>query len=313
MKKIVVSAPSWFSQSGGITVLHKLVHTLNELGYDSYIAPSAPSGFGWHPNHMQFNVSGKYDKIKFITDEIYQNLNDAIVVYPESWYGNYLNAPNVVRWILGPINPDYTKSGSMYGFNYDAWSDKDLWFWYTPMYKTKVFSSFNRNFENDLNLVEFYRDIFTNRNEERTLNCWTLRKSNGKINPKDYIHDDSDLFFGDINKSLPNPDFDFAGNYRKLSDLFNKSNRFYSYDAYTFINVQAVMCGCDSIVAPMPGLDKNEYYSGSEFHKYIAYGLEEIDNAKSFRSELNDHITDFENRSIQQIHTFVEKCNDYFK
>jgi len=313
MKKIVVSAPSLFKSSGGITILHKLVNTLNELGYDSYIAPSAPSGLGWHPNHIQFNVSEKYKNIKLITQEVYDNLDDAIVVYPETWYGNYLKAPNVVRWIMGPANPSYMGAGNLYGMNYDAWSEKDLWFWYTPLYKTKNFNSFNRDFNNNLTLIEFNREIFINRNENRNLNCWTLRKSTGKISPDQYIHSSSDLFFGDIDKSLPNPDFDFPGNYRKLSDIFNKSNRFYSYDAYTFINVQAVMCGCDSIVAPMPGLDKTEYYSGLEFHKYIAYGLDEIDNAKSVRNELNDHITDFENKSIKQIHRFVEKCNDYFK
>lgn len=313
MKKIVVSAPSWFSQSGGITVLHKFVHTLNELGYDGYLAPSAPSGLGWHPNHIQFNISDRYDKIKLITEEVYKNLDDAIVVYPESWYGNYLNAPNVVRWILGPLNKSYTESGNMYGFSYDGWNENDLWFWYNDMYKTKTFNSFNKCMDNNLNLTEFYRDIFFDKNQERTVNYWTLRKSNGKINPNDYIHDSSDLFLGDIDKSLSNPDFDIAGNYKKLAEVLNKTKRFYSYDTYTFVSIQAVMCGADSIVVPTSGLDKKDFYSGSEFNKYISYGLNDIKKAQSIRNELDNHITEFEKRSIQQIHTFIEKCNDYFR
>lgn len=313
MKKIVVSAPSWFSQSGGITVLHKLVDILNVLGYDAYMAPSAPSGLGWHPNHIPFNISSRYKNIKMITTEVYENLNDAIVVYPESWYGNYLNAPNVVRWILGPPDKSYTESGNIGGFSYDSWGENDIWFWYNDMYKSKSFNSFNKDMNNDLNLTEFYRDIFFDRNEERMINCWTLRKSNGKIYPNDYIHDPSDLFFGDIDKSLPNPDFDIAGNYKKLAEIFNKTKRFYSYDTYTFVSIQAVMCGADSIVVPSSGLDKKDFYKGSEFSKYISYGLDDIENAKSIRNELDNHIVEFENRSIKQIHEFMEKCNDYFK
>ena len=315
MKKIVVSAPSWFPSSGGITILHKFVNVLNELGYDAYIAPSGPSGLGWHPQHIPFNVSDRYDKIKLITDDIYSNLQDAIVVYPETWYGNYLNAPNVVRWIMGPANPSYMGAGSLYGMNYEGWKDTDLWFWFSQLYTTSTFNSFDRNLDNNLNLIEFYRDIFYNKNNSkiRDLNCWTFRKSTGLIDTHEYIHDPTDLFFGDIDKSLPNPDFDFPGQYNKLSELFNRTKTFYSYDTYTFVSVQAVMCGADSVVAHRKGLNKEEYQKGSELHRYIAYGIDDIERSKSVRNELNDHINVIENKSINDIHTFIEKCNDYFK
>jgi hypothetical protein len=311
MKKFVVSSPSWFPSSGGITILHKFVHVMNELGYDTYLAPSGPSGLGWHRSHIPFNSPSKYDRVKFITDDVYQNLDDAIVVYPETWYGNYLNAPNVVRWIMGPANPSYMVGGSMCGVNYGAWGNDDLWFWYSKMYTTPSFNSFNRNLDNILTLIEFNRDIFVNRNEDRTMNCWTLRKSHGLIYPVEYIHDKDAVFFGDIDRSIT--DHDFAGEYKKLADVFNKTNKFYSYDAYTFISVQAVMCGADSIVYPRSGLSKQEYYSGFELHRYIAYGMDELANAKSIRNELDDHITEIESANIESIHEFVEKCNAYFK
>jgi hypothetical protein len=313
MKKFVVSSPSWFPSSGGITILHKFVHVMNELGYDTYMAPSNASGLGWHPSHIQFVSPSNYDKVKFITEEVYFNLEDAIVIYPETWYGNYLNAPNVVRWIMGAANPSYMGAGSMYGMNYTAWSDNDLWFWYSPMYITSTFNSFNKNLDNILNLVEFNRDIFVNRDEERTINCWTLRKSAGRVDQSDYIHEIDAIFFGDIDKSLPNPDYDFPGQYKKLADLFNKTNKFYSYDPYTFISVQAAMCGADSIVFPRKGLSKEEYYNGSELHRYIAYGIDELEKSRSVRGELNDHIDDIQKMNIESIHTFVEKCHDYFK
>lgn len=313
MKKFVISAPTWFPQSGGITVLHKLAHSLNELGYDAYLAPSQPHGFGWHPSHMPFNTPSKYHNIKFITEDVYKNLHDAIVIYPETWYGNYLNAPNVVRWIMGAADPNYMSAGNKYGMTYDAWGEKDIWFWYSQMYTTKMFNSFDRNLDNILCVIEFHREIFKNTGSERVLNCWSLRKATGKVDPSDYIHDSSDLFLGDVDKTLPNPDFDFAGKYRELAKLFNKTKLFYSYDVYTFVSMQAVMCGTDSIVVPMRGLSKEEYYNGSQLHRYIAYGKEELDRAKLVRNELENHLDEIESDSIQNIHTFVEKCYDYFK
>lgn len=313
MKKFVVSSPSWFPSSGGITILHKFVHTLNELGYDAYMAPSGPSGLGWHPSHVQFQSPARYDKVKLITEEVYNNLSDAIVVYPETWYGNYLNAPNVVRWIMGAANPTYMSAGSNWGITWEAWKDSDLWFWYTDLYKTPTFSSFDRNKDNTLFLPEFYKDIFYNKNLDRNLNVWTLRKSAGRVDPKDYIHSPEDIFLGDVDKSLPNPDFDFPGRYQQFADLLNRTKTFYSYDAYTMVSFQAVMCGADSVVAPRAGLSKEEYYKGSELHRYLAYGVDELDNARSVRNEIGDHITKIESDSIQMVHTFVQKCYDYFK
>jgi hypothetical protein len=215
--------------------------------------------------------------------------------------------------MLGAANPKYMVPVKYYDRYIPGWDDKDLWFWYTDLYKTPAFTSHQKNFENTLYLPEFLRSIFTNTNQERTLNCWTLRKSTGRIDPNDYIHEAGDLFLGDINKTLPNPDYDFPGNYYKLAELFNKTKRFYSYDAYTFVSVQAVMCGADSIVCPMPNLDKDSYLNGNVLHKYIAYGIDDLDRARSVRDELESHMDQIEIDSINQIHEFVNKCNDYFK
>ena len=133
------------------------------------------------------------------------------------------------------------------------------------------------------------------------------------MDPKDYIHEPSDLFFGDIDKSLPNPDFDFPGNFTALADLFNRTNRFYSYDPYTFISVQAIMCGADAIVAPRSGLSKEEYLQGYPLHKYIAYGVDDLERSKSIRSELPQDLDKIEVDSVKSIHNFTQICYDYFK
>ncbi len=311
-KKFIVVAPSWIPQSGGITVLHKLANDLNLLGYDTYLAPTGPHGLQWHPSHIQFNTYSKYDKIKFITEEVMDNLDDAIVIYPEVWYGNLLNAPNVVRWMLGETNPIYMKSGITYGIKHDGWEEKDLWFYFTPLYTTNFFNSYNnKNKNNILTLTEFHRDIFKNKNKKRTLNSWTLRKGNGIIKPTEYIHDSNDLFFGDVLEGID--DFAFAGKFNELSNLLNISNRFYSYDHYTFVNIQAAMCGATSIVCPKSGLNIDEFKNGYELNKYVAYGINDIKNTKPILNEITDHINQIEDNMIEQLHKFVEKCNDYFK
>lgn len=311
MKKFVVSAPSWFPASGGITILHKLVHTLNDLGYEAYLAPSGPSGLGWHPSHIPYQVPTKYNKIKIITQEVYDNLQDAVVIYAETWYGNYLNAPNVVRWMMGSADAKYMGKGSGWGVQWDAWKDTDLWFWYTQLYTTPTFNSFSKDLDNKMYLGEFYRDVFYNHSTARDKNYWILRKSTGLIKPEDYIHGPEDIFLGDVDKTIP--EHDFPGQYQKFADLLNCTNKFYSYDPYTFISAQAVMCGADSIVAPRPGLSKEEYLNGFPLHRYIAYGLDDLERSRSVRDELSSHLDLVETESIQSIHRFVDICHEYFK
>ena len=93
MKKFVISTYGFDFGIGGLKVLHKLCHLLNENGYDAYLVPV--------DFNQPFAVYDQYN-VKMVTEELLSNLTDCIVVYPESWYGNYLNAPNVVRWMIGP-------------------------------------------------------------------------------------------------------------------------------------------------------------------------------------------------------------------
>jgi hypothetical protein len=67
--------------SGGVQVLHKLVHDLNAYGMEAYL--SNPWG------NPEWNVPHWKSTAK-----------DFIAVYPEIVYDNPLRAPHVVRWIL---------------------------------------------------------------------------------------------------------------------------------------------------------------------------------------------------------------------
>jgi hypothetical protein len=280
MKKFLISTHGFDMGIGGLKVLHKLCHLLNERGHDAYLIPLDFS--------QPFSVYEGYNT-KMVTQNVMDNLDDVIVIYPESWYGNYLNAPNVVRWILGPPSKPHI----------DTWENSDLWFWYVSLYKTE---EYYKHSDNLLYVGESHKDIFFDRGMPRTGSCWTLRKAQSIIQQHQYIHPKDSIF-------IP---YHAAGDVVGLSSLFNSVERFYCYDTYTYLTIQALMCNTDTIVIPNK-IDKEEYISGFWLHKYIAYGVDDLNRAKSIRNEFNDELNRIEEITNQQIDIFVEKCYAYFK
>lgn len=280
MKKFLISTHGFDMGIGGLKVLHKLCHLLNERGQDAYLIP------------LDFNQPfGVYDNYntKMVTQEILDNLNDVIVIYPESWYGNYLNAPNVVRWMIGFPSEVHI----------NTWSDSDLWFWYLPFYIT---DKYNKNKDNILYIGEQHREIFYDMNLNRSGSCWSLRKAKDYITPKDYIHPKDSLF-------IP---YHAAGDLLSLSNIFNSKDIFYCYDNYTYISIQSLMCNTDTIIIPH-NKTKEEFFNGYRLNKYLAYGLEDLDRARSLRSEFFKELDEIEKDTLKQIDLFIDKCYDYFK
>lgn len=280
MKKFLISTHGFDMGVGGLKVLHKLCHLLNEHGYDSYLIPL----YFDHP----FYIYEGYN-VKMVTQDILNNLQDVIVIYPESWYGNYLNAPNVVRWMIGPPSEAHIKT----------WNDSDLWFWYAPQYITDVY---NKNNDNQLYISEQHRDIFFDQKLKRDKTCWTLRKAQNLITPDQYVHPEEGIF-------IP---YHAAGDLIRLSNVFNQSETFYCYDDYTYLPIQALMCNTDSVVISNR-ITKEQFINGHELNKYIAFGLNDLNRAKNIRNEFYHHLDDIENKTIKQLHEFINKCYDYFK
>ncbi len=280
MKKFVISTHGFDMGIGGLKVLHKLCHLLNENGYDAYLIPL--------DFNQPFAIYEGYNT-KMVTQEILDNLDDAIVVYPESWYGNYLNAPNVVRWMIGPPSEPHI----------NTWDEKDLWFWYIPFYLT---DKFNKNSDNQLYVGEQHRDIFFDRKQKRSGTCWTLRKAQNLINESEYQHPKDGIF-------IP---YHAAGDLVGLSDLFNAVETFYCYDNYTYLPIQSLLCNTDAVVIPFNST-KSDFLNGFALSKYIAYGIDDLPRAQSLRGEFWEEVEKLEQTTITQLHTFTQKCYDYFK
>lgn len=280
MKKFLISTHGFDIGIGGLKVLHKLCHLLNERGQDAYLIPV--------DFNQPFGVYEKYNT-KMVTQEVLDDLDNVIVIYPESWYGNYLNAKNVVRWMIGFPSEVHI----------NTWSDKDLWFWYLPFYMTE---KYNKDKDNILYIGEQHREIFYNRNLNKSGSCWMLRKAQDYIKPEQFIHPENSTF-------IP---YQSGGDLVGLSNLFNSKDIFYCYDNYTYISIQSLMCGTDTIVVPH-NKTKEDFFKGYELNKYLAYGLNDLDRAKSIRNEFNDHLDSIEQNTIKQLDIFIDKCYDYFK
>lgn len=279
-KKFLISTHGFDMGIGGLKVLHKLCHMLNERGEDAYLIPV---------NFNQpFNVYDKYN-VKMVTQEVMDNLDDVIVVYPESWFGNYLNAPNVVRWLIGPPSEDHVTT----------WEDSDLWFWYIPFYLT---DKYKKDTDNFLCITEQHREVFYDMKLERSGTCWCLRKAQDIVKPSDYIHPNNSTF-------IP---YHAAGDLISLSNLFNSKELFYCYDNCTYIIIQSLMCNTDVVVVPNGTRTKEDFQNGYDLNKYAAYGLDDLERSKSLRSEFFQVLDSMEQKSQNQLDVFIEKCYAYF-
>jgi hypothetical protein len=154
--------------------------------------------------------------------------------------------------------------------------------------------------DNQLFISEFHSDIFKNVEYKREGNCYTIRKANPSI----LIHPKDSYF-------IP---FEAAGDLTGLANLFNRTEKFYCYDNYTFLYTQAAMCGCVSIVIPDGTKTKEEWLNGSRLNKYgIAYGEEDIPRAIETLPMMFNEIEKVKLEMHKNVIKFIRHCQNYFK
>ena len=81
MKPIVIYTYDFDMGIGGIKVMHKLCHMLNEMGHESYLMPI----------HIRNEFLTYYDNTPVVTEEILNDIENCIVIYPEGIKYNPLN------------------------------------------------------------------------------------------------------------------------------------------------------------------------------------------------------------------------------
>ena len=278
--RYIILSPEYDKNSGGITILHKLCHMLNELGENAQIFP-------FHPNQTKTNP-------KWNTPLISNNFNpeEDIVIYPEIIKGNPLNAKKIVRYILNNPRPKEKQ-----------WGDNEFWLYhnkffynYTFDFKTNQSKLINEGSpENYLHLIESRIDFFTNENLPRKGNCFTLRKGE----EKGYK----------VDKKLKGAiEIKHNTSFEELKEIFNKTERFYCYDTCTYISTIAALCGCISIVIPEKGLDKEIWRNKNPALYYgVAYGEKDIPYALETLNKVKPYLENLENEMVPQLKEFIQK------
>ena len=257
---IIYPHAPYYQGDGGINVLYYLAKKLEKTGKNVRIYPT--HGIIDNPH---FN---KYYNNDF-------DITHCVVVYCEGTIGNPLCARYSVRWMLSEL-------GKNVPYHYmNTWNQKELVYYFNTENRIESSPELQGNVYKLLPLI-IIPPIFKNINSGRIKSscCFTIRKGNNMRKGFMQIH--------------PQNAFEITRqhNHSDLFEIFNKFETFVSYDPITFLNSMAVLCGCVSIVAPMPNMSKDEwlkttagygYLSSHKINGYygIAYGQEEIEWAKS--------------------------------
>lgn len=280
-KNVIISCMSNFNKnSGGVTCCYKMAHSMDNVSE------------GWVKIHGETNPI--HDKIW--NGEPFDKEN-TVVVYTELIYGNPLGAKYVVRWILAPLG---TFNNSNHYLNYDR---NDLVYYFNleeRFYKKddKIFKLLSI-----INIPSVQFNSFT-----RPLNyCHMWRKCNihASISP---IHPANSTELGkdlDLNETLK---------------AFQNFEYFICYDPLSFFLILAAMSGCISILYPLQGMSKKDWYKTTCVNNYleeknidlygIAYGnsQEEIEWARSTLHLVTDQWNDME--SYMKAKTIVPFLED---
>lgn len=303
--KFIIFAPSYDERSGGIVVLHKLCHLINELGYDAYL----------YPHREQF-VIDKYNLLKtltlFIKFEIKSffkgyktnssfntpiiksskdfKINDRdIVFYSELVLGNPLNAKNVVRWLLH--QPGFHTGNVMY-------NSRELLFKFNSAIKDFHYPG-SVTSSQELKVIHYPLEHYNLEGaaESRAGTAYCLRK--GKHKAIQHQLKDSILI-----DNLP---------HAEVSKIFKKVKTFISYDTYTAYSLFAVLCGCESVVIPDEGVTEEAWYPNENDRNGIAYGFNKVDEANKTMHLVKLYVESEQKKSATNVADSIQVIEKNFR
>ncbi len=294
--KFIIYSSSYSDKNGGSMVLHQLCDLLRKEGEVAYIWPMTipcVRGEGVYASIYKlllllirpflrksfiYNASLNTPQARSI------DLDGAIVIYPEIVDGNPLCAEHVVRWLLH--KPGFHTGKINFG-------SRDLFFCYQD-----AFNSLELNPEkNKLTIMVGLYDIYQQRNfGERSGVCYVLSKGIGRAK-------NCDLSDGVVIDDL---------SHLEISKIFNECKYCISFDVHTMYSIYASLCGCNSIIVPLPGVSKEEWQPNPIMRYGLAYGKDDLDWATSTRPDMLENIKKIENGNSQAVRHFVAKCKSYF-
>ena len=276
-KKYIIATPSFTYNSGGIIVLHKLAHLINEFGYDAYLYHYKIDKKSYFETNQDYNTP--------IIPKNFYCEDDYIVIYPEIVIGNPLNAKNVVRWHLN--RPGEVGGDGNYGKN-------DLVYDFSSIHFTKKYTKQNPRI---LSVHEMNFNLFYDKGKKRKGSCFLIHKGDrSKINLK--LHSIED----EIIDTKPSAD---------LANLLNEKEYFYSYDSATFVSRIAAMCGAKSVIIPDGSRSKKELLEAMPYG--IAHGIDDLDRAISTKNKFLPWLKEVEKNDLKSVKKFIGNTQSHFK
>lgn len=275
----IIVAPAYHPCSGGIVALHKLCHQLSLLGENAFIYSTSKN-----ENYLGTLI---LPSTKMIFDD-----DNTVVIYPEIIQGNPLNVKHVVRWFL---NTPGTNNDMTFVFE-----NTDLVYRYSEAYGWG--SARRQNNDSTINgiltVMDVDFDVFQDKHQKRSGDCYLVRK--GKIGT---LHRENSVCIDNFFER------GYAAN-EYLSQVFNSTERFISYDPHTFLSVQAALCGCTSIVAPYD-LSFEEWMRTEPYTDGIAYGLDDIKRAQETQPALVLQLNAKIEQSVNTVFSFIKDIYTY--
>lgn len=265
----VVMAPDYTPFSGGCIALHKLCHHLVELGERGFLLSGRihPDFCGRQIDMSQYRALDK---------------RNTVVIYPEITSGNPLRARHVVRWLLN--TPGFFGGDGIY-------AKTDFVFKYSDYFE----SLHDRRVDGLLSAYHVDREMFRDHGYAREGVCYMVRK--GKHHSP--VHHPED--------ALRLDDVFLKGGPEYLAEVFNRRKMFISYDAATFISVQAALCGCVSVVIPDGKTSREEWLAKVPCMGCgVAYGFDDIERASASPEQVAAHLESMQERSIGETRFFVQ-------
>lgn len=270
---------------GGITVQYYIASILDSHGIDVKIC----NVYDNNRSNVIFN--------KFVTLEEAKNTQN-IVIYCEGVIGNPLNAKYVIRWMLSKLGLNVPF------YYYVSWNSNELLYFFNSEIDLINYNNFKQL------TILYINPIFKDLKKTRESSCFTTRKPIIK-NP--IILHSPDSF--EITRNHTQNDY---------FEIFNKYTTFISYDPLSFLSTIAALCGCISIIYPIPGVSKRDYFKTTFFHTYmveknidsiygIAYGNsdEEIRYSQETMHLLKDQIIDIQQWYLKYFHSFINDLQNW--
>jgi hypothetical protein len=281
MLDFLICGTPFTEYSGGGLVLYELARTIKTLGYSVKLYAS---------QIFSNNIFNDFYDIN--SNEI---TDTTIVIYPEIISGNPLNAKRVIRWLLCKIGintpVDIIKS----------WGSNDIIYFYSS-FDTKINSNILPY------MFVYYNDPKMKNNPEikRVPNssCYTYRKAKKfslkNNSPITILHDEN----SSILKKRVNHDIQIL--------YFSSKQYFYCYDHYTGLVLNAIKCGCVSVVPKIENVDEMQYLKSGIFGYIdtripgLAYGIEEIPWANQTKDKINDYLDKLVSIGIDTVKNMIQ-------